>query len=76
MKKLLNLKTLQIAMAVLILIILMIIIVVIKGKMPKEETVETYSYNNVAEQVLADEVIVYLQDTAGFGDGISKKNRK
>lgn len=73
MKKLLNLKTLQIAAAVIILIVVVITLVLVKARMSKEETVETYTYSNVAEQVLADEVIVYLQSSAGLGDAISVK---
>lgn len=73
MKKLLYLKTLQITAAVIILIVVVITMVLIKARMPKEEAVETYTYTNVAEQVLADEVIVYLQNAAGLGDAISAK---
>ena len=73
MKKLLNRKTLQIVAAVLILMVVVITMVLVKTRVPKEEAVETYTYSNVAEQVLADEVIVYLQDAAGLGDAISAK---
>lgn len=71
MKKL-NLKKLQIGIAaVIFLVILAIIITMVKNRAPKEEAVETYSYSNVAEQVLADEVFIYLHNTAGLGDAIS-----
>lgn len=73
MKKLLNLKTLQIAAAFLILIVVVIIMVLVKARMPKEEEVEIYTYSNVAEQVLADEVFVYLKNAAGLGDAICSK---
>lgn len=73
MKKLkLNFKKLQIGItAAIFLVIIVFIIMIARSKTPKEEIVESYSYSNVAEQVLADEVIVYLQYVAGLGDAIS-----
>lgn len=72
MKKLLNLKTLQIGVAVMIVLILVIIMAVIRFKTPKTEPMEKYDYT-VTEQVLADEVIVYLQNAAGLGEVSSAK---
>lgn len=74
MKKLnLNFKKLNIVIiaAIVFLLIFVSIIIMAKSRDPKEESVETYSYSNVAEQVLADEVIVYLQNVADLGDAIS-----
>lgn len=73
MKKLLNSNKLKIAIVVIILFAVVSTMVLIKVSTPKEGAVETFTYSNVAEQVLADEVIVYLQNAAGLGDGISAK---
>lgn len=73
MKKLLNSNKLKIAIVVIILFAVVSTMVLIKVSTPKEGAVETFSYSNVAEQILADEVIVYLQNAAGLGDGISAK---
>ena len=72
MKKLnLDSKKLIGVTAVIFLIILVSIIAMVRNRTPQEETVAAYRYSNVAEQVLADEVIVYLQNVAGLGEAIS-----
>lgn len=68
-----NLKTWQIIMAPVILLLLIIMIVaMVKGRGSEEEPIEEYAYT-VKEQVLADEVIVYLQNAAGLGEASSAK---
>lgn len=67
-----NLKTWQMVAAITaILAILTIIIVVAVRRTPSEdEPTGDYDYT-VKEQVLADEVTVYLQNAAGLGDVVS-----
>lgn len=77
MKRLQNmsgkLKTTQIAAAVIILLIVVITMVAVKLRTTSEDEALEYTYNNVVEQVLADEVAIYLQDAAGLGDVINVK---
>lgn len=69
-----NLKTWQILTAAAILLILIIIMIAFVTKeKPSEEEIEEYAYT-VKEQVLADEVIVYLQGAVeGLGEAASAK---
>lgn len=70
-----NLQKWQILIAVFILLILVItmIAIAVKGKSSEEEVIEEYAYN-VKEQVLADEVIVYLQGAVeGLGEAACAK---
>lgn len=70
-----NLKMWQIVSAVVILLILLAISMIViadKVKSSEEEPIEEYAYT-VKEQVLADEVMVYLQNAAGLGDAASSK---
>lgn len=70
-----NLKTWQILIAAAILLILVIIMIVVtaKEKPSEEDEIEEYSYT-VKEQVLADEVMVYLQGAVeGLGEAASAK---
>lgn len=69
-----NLKTWQILTAAAILLILIIIVIAFVTKeKPSEEEIEEYAYT-VKEQVLADEVIVYLQGAVeGLGEAASAK---
>lgn len=70
-----NLKTWQILIAAAILLILVIIMIVVtaKEKPSEEDEIEEYAYT-VKEQVLADEVMVYLQGAVeGLGEAASAK---
>lgn len=69
-----NLKTWQILTAVILLILVIIMIVIaVKRKPSSEDIPEEYAYT-VKEQVLADEVIVYLQGAVeGLGETASAK---
>lgn len=70
-----NLKTWQIVTAAAILLILVIAVIaaIAKGKPDEDEVIEEYAYT-VKEQVLADEVIVYLQGAVpGLGEAASVK---
>ncbi len=71
-----NLKPLQIVAAAAILLLLLVILVVIvsrtKAAREGEEPAEEYDYS-VTEQVLADEVIVYLENAAGLSERVSGK---
>lgn len=69
-----NFKTWQIipAVAILLLLIIIMIVIMAKGKASEDEPVEEYAYT-VKEQVVADEVIVYLQGAAGLGEAVSTK---
>ena len=70
-----NLKTWQILIAAAILLILVIIMIVVtaKEKPSEENEIEEYAYT-VKEQVLADEVMVYLQGAVeGLGEAASAK---
>ncbi len=73
MKSRVNARMLQIGVGATILLILIGVIVIARTRAPKEENSEEYRYSNVAEQVLADEVVVYLQNAAGLGDTTSAK---
>lgn len=69
------LKTWQMLTAAIILVILVIIVIAVfvKGKGPEEEILEEYTYT-VQEQVLADEVTVYLQGAVnGIGEAVCAK---
>lgn len=72
MKKL-NLTKLQIWVAVAISLILLAIVTVIRINASQKAPVEEYSYNNVIEQVLADEVTTYLQGAANIGEEAGAK---
>ncbi len=70
-----NLKTWQIlaAMAILFILVIIMIVIISKGKSSKEDMIEEYAYT-VKEQVLADEVMVYLQGAVeGLGEAASAK---
>lgn len=68
-----SLKTWQMVTAAAILVVLAVIMLVTAARVNSgEEPVEEYTYT-VKEQVLADEVIVYLQNAAGLGDAASAK---
>jgi len=67
-----NLKPLQIAAAAAILLLLVIIVIVSRTKAARNEPAEEYDYS-VTEQVLADEVIVYLENAAGLSETVSRK---
>lgn len=70
-----SLKTWHMMTAVAILVILAFIMIVIAARVnseAEEEPVEEYTYT-LKEQILADEVIVYLQNAAGLGDVVSTK---
>ena len=58
----------QIYIAVAIILVLMSAVTAIRIKVSGEETAEAYSYSNVIEQVLADEVTAYLQNAADLGE--------
>lgn len=72
MKKM-NLKKPQIYIAAAVILVLMLTVAVIRIKVSRKEPAEKYSYSNVAEQVLADEVTVYLQNAAGLGEEYGAK---
>ncbi len=70
-----NLKTWQMLIAAVILVILVIIVIAVfvKGRGPEEDILEEYAYT-VQEQVLADEVTVYLQGAvSGIGEAACAK---
>lgn len=70
-----NLKTWQIltVAAILLILVIIIILVAVKKKPSEEDLIEEYAYT-VKEQVLADEVIVYLQGAVeGLGEATSAK---
>ncbi len=69
-----NLKPLQIVAAAAILLLLVILVIVSRTKAAREgeEPAEEYDYS-VTEQVLADEVIVYLENAAGLSERVSGK---
>lgn len=64
---------LQICAVTAILFILLAIVAVIKIKAPQEVSMEEYSYSNVTEQVLADEVTTYLQGAADLREEVGIK---
>lgn len=72
MKKM-NLKKLQICIVAAVILVLLLTAAVIRIKASRKEPAEKYSYSNVAEQVLADEVTVYLQNAAGLGEEYGAK---
>ena len=72
MKKI-NLTKLQIWTAAVILLTLLMIVVVIRINASRKVPVEEYSYSDVIEQVLADEVITYLQGAANLGEEAGAK---
>ena len=72
MKKIHLSKTMKIVAGAAILLLLIIIITAVRLRAPKEEPVE-YGPYTVTEQVLADEVIVYLQNAAGIGEPVGAK---
>ncbi len=67
-----NLKPLQIVAAAAILLLLVILVIVSRTKAARDEPAEEYDYS-VTEQVLADEVIVYLENAAGLSETVSGK---
>lgn len=67
-----NLKPLQIVAAAVIVLLLVILVIVSRTKAARNEPAEEYDYS-VTEQVLADEVIVYLENAAGLSETVSGK---
>lgn len=67
MKKM-NLKKLQICIAAALVVALLLVVIVFRIKVSREEPAEEYSYSNVVEQLLADEVTAYLQNAANLGE--------
>ncbi len=65
-----NKKVLQVIAAVAILLVMVAIPMVAHMKSDKETTTQKYVYS-VTEQVLADEVIVYLQNAAALKESVS-----
>ncbi len=72
MKKM-SLTKLQIGAAAAILVVLSIIVAVARIKAAREVPTEKYTYSNVTEQVLADEVTTYLQGAADLGEDVGAK---
>ena len=72
MKKM-SLTKLQIGAAAAILVVLSIIVAVARIKAAREVPAEKYTYSNVTEQVLADEVTTYLQGAADLGEDVGAK---
>lgn len=65
-----NKKMLQVIAVVAILFVMFVVLMVARMKSGNETTAQEYDYN-VTEQVLADEVIVYLQNAATLEENIS-----
>ncbi|MFG6337433.1 MAG: hypothetical protein K1W31_03020 [Lachnospiraceae bacterium] len=72
MKKM-SLTKLQIGAAAAFLVVLSIIVSVARIKAAREVPTEKYTYSNVTEQVLADEVTTYLQGAADLGEDVGAK---
>ena len=72
MKKM-SLTKLQIGAAAAILVVLSIIVAVARIKAAREVPADKYTYSNVTEQVLADEVTTYLQGAADLGEDVGAK---
>lgn len=72
MKKV-NLTKMQIGAAAVVILVLFATVAAIRIKASRETPVEVYSYNNVMEQVLADEVTTYLHGAADLGEEISAR---
>lgn len=66
----LNKKVLQVIAAAAILLIMVAALTVVRMKSGKETTEQKYVYS-VTEQVLADEVVVYLQNAAALEESVS-----
>lgn len=65
-----NTKTLKLV-GIAVLIVLLLVFAAIYLRSSEETETQEYYYTVTAEQVLADEVIVYLQNAAALKDGIS-----